>query len=239
LLEDFTLQYPSVRRAIVDLLLGRPQWTIALLQAIPEEQITVEDIDATRMDMLINHADADVRELTKHLLDSRLTNREEVVQQYKAATLRSGDVMRGKQVIVTSCATCHRIGMAGVSIGPDIGDSAMKPALQLLADILDPNRAIDANYVAYTAVTLSGKVHQGLIRSESDNGIELLTADGKTVTILRDELDSLISGKSLMPEGFERQISVEQMADLLTYLRNWRSVDTGSPTWSDPASERP
>jgi hypothetical protein len=50
-------------------------------------------------------------------------------------------------------------------------------------------------------------------------------ADGKTVTILRDEIESLTSGKSLMPEGLEQQISPQQMADLLLYLKTWRHAD--------------
>jgi hypothetical protein len=50
----------------------------------------------------------------------------------------------------------------------------------------------------------------------------LLGADGKRVTILREDLESLTSGKSLMPEGVEQQIDPQQMADLLMFLKTWR-----------------
>jgi hypothetical protein len=78
--------------------------------------------------------------------------------------------------------------------------------------------------MSYTAITLSGLAHQGIIEAESDSGIVLLTAEGKTVAILRDELDSLSGGGSLMPEGIERQVSVEQMGDLLAFLKMWRQA---------------
>jgi putative heme-binding domain-containing protein len=98
----------------------------------------------------------------------------------------------------------------------------MKSSEQLLTDILDPNRAIDANFVSYTALTTNGVARQGLIRSETESGIVLIGADGKAVTILREELESLAPGKSLMPDGFEQQISPQRMADLLMYLKTWR-----------------
>jgi putative heme-binding domain-containing protein len=101
----------------------------------------------------------------------------------------------------------------------------MKKSPQLLMDILDPNRAIDANYISYTALTADGTTHQGLIRSETAGGIVLLGPDGKSVSLLRDEIESLTGGKSLMPEGLEQQISVQQMADLIVYLKTWRHLD--------------
>jgi putative heme-binding domain-containing protein len=104
----------------------------------------------------------------------------------------------------------------------------MKPAPQLLTDILDPNRAIDANFVSYTALTLDGLAHQGIIHSETGSGIVLLTAEGKSVTIRREDLDSLTAGGSLMPEGLERQVTIDQMADLLAFLKMWRQADKSS-----------
>jgi putative heme-binding domain-containing protein len=151
-----------------------------------------------------------------------MQDREEVVNRHQEALRLPGDADRGRQAFIANCASCHRIGNDGVAVGPDIGDSSMKTSAQLLTDILDPNRAIDANYVSYTVLTVDGLAHQGLIRSETDGGIVLVGADGKTITILRHEIESLTSGKSLMPEGLEQQISPQQMADLLRYLKTWR-----------------
>jgi hypothetical protein len=32
-----------------------------------------------------------------------------------------------------------------------------------------------------------------------------------------------------MPEGVEKTISIEEMADLLSFLKNWRYLDGGVP----------
>ena len=129
----------------------------------------------------------------------------------RTARKSSSDIRRRSNSPATSLAASRcsprrvRVAIAsateGKAIGPDIGDSALKSSAQLLTDVLDPNRAIDANFVSYTALTQAGLAHQGIITAETDGGIVLLTADGATITILRSELESLTGGKSLMPEG--------------------------------------
>ena len=54
---------------------------------------------------------------------------------------------------------------------------------------------------------------------ESKTAIELYDAEGKKQTILRDDIDSLTgSTKSLMPDGFEKQLDRKQLTDLLEFL---------------------
>ena len=54
--------------------------------------------------------------------------------------------------------------------------------------------------------------------------------EGKEETILRTDVDELkSSGLSLMPIGLEKSITVDQMADLLTFLKNWRYTEDSVP----------
>ena len=79
------------------------------------------------------------------------------------------------------------------------------------------------NFVAYTLVTRQGAVYNGLIAAESASGVTLRRAEGKEDHILRSQIDELVStGKSLMPEGLEKDISPDQMADLIAYLWDHR-----------------
>jgi putative heme-binding domain-containing protein len=224
-LAQFPMQMPSVRRASLDLLLTTNESSLALLHAVESEQIAVADIDAARAERLKQHPDEHVRVLAQRLLGAQSTNRAEVVQQYRAALALTPDRLNGQKVFAANCAACHRLGGEGTAIGPDIGDAALRTSEQLLGDMLQPNLAVDANYVSYTAVAQDGRVYQGVIRTESDAGITLVTSEGKTVTLARRDLESLnSSGTSLMPEGIERQISLQQMSDLIAYLKNWRDV---------------
>ena len=85
--------------------------------------------------------------------------------------------------------------------------------------ILDPSRSVEGNFRSYTVVTGDGHVLTGVLANETKTSIDLLDSDSKQHTILRESIDRLdASSKSLMPDGFEKQISPESMADLLEFL---------------------
>lgn len=236
LLARYSEQLPTVRRATLDLLTSRPDWTVRFLEAVAAEQIAAGDVDPARRLQLMQHHDVAVRTAAERLFAAEMKDREEVVRRYQAALELAGDAERGHTVYAANCASCHRIGTEGIAVGPDIGDASMKTSAQLLTDILDPNRAVDANFVNYVALTVDGVGHQGIITSESETGLVLLGADGKPVTILREDLESLTSGKSLMPEGVEQQIDPQKMADLLTFLKTWRHAAELRSNRSDDAA---
>jgi putative heme-binding domain-containing protein len=84
---------------------------------------------------------------------------------------------------------------------------------------LDPNREVNPQYVNYLVVTKDGRTASGMIAGESATTITLRRGEGLSETILRGEIDEMTAtGLSLMPEGFEKQIDVAAMADLLAYL---------------------
>src|SRR5207253_2759705 len=142
--------------------------------------------------------------------------RRQVLERYQAALALKGDPARGKAVFQRHCATCHRVAGVGVDVGPDISDSRTKTAAALLVDILNPNQAIDNNYINYLITTKSGKSLTGIISAETASSLTLKRAEGQTETVLRADIDEIVSsGVSLMPEGLEKSVSVAEMADLL------------------------
>ena len=86
--------------------------------------------------------------------------------------------------------------------------------------MLDPNREVLPRFHRYDIELRDGQVLSGLIESESENALILVTIDGTRHTVPRQELESLIAtGRSLMPEGLEYAIDPRQMGDLLAFLR--------------------
>ena len=72
----------------------------------------------------------------------------------------------------------------------------------------------------YVLLTNDGQVLSGVIAGETSTAVTLRSADEKTTTVLRVDIDELKNtGKSLMPEGFEKTIDKDAMADLLSYLQ--------------------
>jgi hypothetical protein len=85
--------------------------------------------------------------------------------------------------------------------------------------MLDPSRAVEDRYLDYAVRTLDGVALSGLLREETGTSITLAAAEGKTTTVLRSEIERLqSSGKSLMPEGVEKDITPTEMADVAAYL---------------------
>ncbi len=63
----------------------------------------------------------------------------------------------------------------------------------------------------------------GIIETETETSLTLKQPEAKTATILRSEIEVLKSdGVSLMPVGLEKNISKQQMADLISFIKNWR-----------------
>ena len=90
----------------------------------------------------------------------------------------------------------------------------------MLTAVLDPNQAVEARYVSYLATTKNGLTFTGILSNETGASVTLIGTDGKPQTILRKDLEELTStGKSLMPEGLEKEVQPQDLADLIAFIR--------------------
>jgi putative heme-binding domain-containing protein len=127
----------------------------------------------------------------------------------------------GKAAFKKHCAVCHTHSNidGGTKIGPDLSGVAAHTKEHLLIDILDPSRSVEGNYRIYNVTTLKGMVLNGLLASETKTTIELFDTQGKKIVVQRDDIDQLAaSPKSLMPDGFEKQLKQDELIDLLEFL---------------------
>lgn len=132
----------------------------------------------------------------------------------------AGDVGRGREIFVRACAACHRRGNEGKNIGPNLATVVEHAPERLLANILDPSADIQPGFQSYTCVLVTGEVVSGLLASENGGSVTMTLADGSSRSIARDEIEELVTAnRSFMPEGMEATVSVEQMRDLLAFLR--------------------
>ena len=240
LLADFPSQTPAVRRAVLDAMLRDRSRTRTLLAEIQAGRIPATELGPSRVDRLLKHKDPEIRtQATEVLGDFVPADRKKVLDEYRQALSLEADPERGRAVFDKNCATCHRVSNIGVEIGPDIADSLRKTPEALLASILIPNAAIDSNYVSYSVLTADGQTHTGIIAQETASSITLKQAQNKTVTLLRQDIDQIrSSGISLMPDGVEKNISIEQMADLISFIKNWQYIDGRVPTRKSQPGER-
>jgi putative heme-binding domain-containing protein len=213
---------PHLRSVVLDAILQRPAWAPVLLAALEERTVLASSLDASGRQRLFNHRDPVLRKrAAKALAEVISPDRQKVIDAYRPALSKTGDVMKGRAVYLKSCASCHKLGSLGTEVGPDLAALSGKPADYLMIAILDPNRAVEARYISYQATLLDGRIFPGILTSETGNSITLLNNDGKPRVILRKNIESLAStGQSLMPEGLEKDVPVDAMADLLAFLRS-------------------
>ena len=214
---------PTVRQSALRGLLARGDWTKSLIAAFEAGTIELSDLSLEQKQALAGHPDKELAARVKPLLakGGGLPNpdRQKVINELMPTIEKTGDVANGKAVFKKTCAKCHTHSGEGTKIGPDLTGMAVHPKHELVIHILDPSRSVEGNFRIYTVQTDDGKVFNGLLSSESKTAIELIDVEAKKHTILRENIEELISSKkSLMPEGVEKLHTPTELRDLLEFL---------------------
>ncbi|MCE9526962.1 MAG: c-type cytochrome [Planctomycetales bacterium] len=231
LLDKYPESISTVRHAILDGILQRPERISLLLESLESGAIKPTELDPVQTGRLLKHGDAKIRERAEKIFGSATPeDRKKALADYQSVLTLTGDAKRGQVSFAKNCATCHKVGATGVNVAPDISDSRTKTPAQILADIIQPNRAIDANYVAYNLLLADGTTTSGILTSETSTSITLKAPGAKVITVARGEIEQLKStGVSLMPDGLEKTIPPQEMADVIAFIKNWRYLDGRVP----------
>ena len=223
ILESMEEMTPASRSQAILVLLSRPETTTSLLNAIKARELSREDLSLSQQQSLLSHPTGDIRKLAEKVLSGSgglpSPDRQKVLASLMKVTETTGDVARGKVIYTKNCGNCHMHRGEGKKVGPDLTGMAVHPKVELLTHILDPSRSVEGNYRSYSILTLDGVVVNGMLASETQTAVEIFDAQGKKQVVLREDIERLIaSSKSVMPEGFEKQIDPQGFTDLLEFL---------------------
>ena len=142
-----------------------------------------------------------------------------MLDAYKPALALAGDAARGKEQFKKACSVCHRIENVGTEIGPNLVTLQNRGPETILLNVLDPNREVNPQYVNYILVTTEGRSITGLVAAETATSVTLKRQENASDTVLRANIEELKStGLSIMPEGLEKQLDQQALADLIAYL---------------------
>lgn len=214
---------PSTRMAALRVLLARPEPTKALLDAAEKGTIPVGELTLDQKQALAAHPDSAIATRAKALLAKGgglpSPDRQKVIDELLPVVKQTGDAAAGKLMYTKHCSACHQHGGEGTKIGPDLTGMAVHPKEELVVHILDPSRSVEGNFRLYQVALNDGKVLNGMLASETKTSVELIDAQAKRHVLLREDIDSLTaSTKSLMPDGFEKQMTPKELTDLLEFL---------------------
>jgi putative heme-binding domain-containing protein len=147
-------------------------------------------------------------------------NRARVLEQFKPALQLTGDRAHGATTFGKLCMACHYLQGQGQRVGPDLSGIGNRPAETLLTDLLDPSRQVAPDYAVYEVTLTSGEIITGMIASEAATRITLRHPGTPDESIARSQIREVrATGRSLMPEGLEQGLSVQDLADLMEFLR--------------------
>lgn len=222
LLTTWKTASPGIRHEVVDVLLSKADRIRALLAAVEAGDVKRGDLDRTHKQQLTKHRDEMIQKKSTQLFGTEVTTkRSEVVAAYRAALALDGDSTRGQVVFQKICAACHRVGEIGHKVAPDLASVKNKSPEDLLISILDPNREAQPNFNTYIVLTQQGRSYNGIIAAESANSITLRRAEAKEDSILRNNIEDMAAtGVSLMPEGLEKDLSQQQIADVIAFVKS-------------------
>lgn len=229
-LSNWEKKSPGLRTRMIDLLLSRDSWALALIEAIENGQVSGAEVSAPDQERFFASANVEIRRRSEVALSKfRPQDRNEVIAKYAHVADLTGRIPFGAQVFRNTCAACHSFRDIGQSFGPDIGLFRDKNIPEFLEAILNPNAVIEPRFINYNIETKNGRRLAGVIAEETANSLILMQMGGTRETLLRSDITRIgASQRSMMPDGLEARVSPQQMADLIAFLRSANPKPFGS-----------
>jgi putative heme-binding domain-containing protein len=146
-------------------------------------------------------------------------HRPEVVRQYRTTLELKGVGSQGRGTFLERCAACHRYAGEGKRVGPDLDGARVSGKERLLSRILEPNAEVRPDYQTYVLETRFGQNFIGLIRDDNQSALTLVQPEGvELIWPKAGVVSTQAQTWSLMPDGVEKGLTPQGMADLIQYL---------------------
>jgi putative membrane-bound dehydrogenase-like protein len=139
-------------------------------------------------------------------------------------TLSAGDVRRGQLTFHSekaACFSCHAIGYRGGTVGPDLTRiGTIRSDRDLLEAIVYPSASLVRSFEPIAVATNDGKVYNGLLRGETADELVLATGVNQESRVARSQIEEVRpSTVSIMPAGLDQQLTPQELADLVAFLK--------------------
>ena len=206
--------------------LAKPKSAVWWLDRAIAREVSVEQILPSQIERLREQPDPEIKKRVLALFGSDdRTNRQEIIVSTLSQWPKEADRESGKALFLQHCAACHaerEIGGDKIpAIGPPLTGLNHWTNDAWVTSIIDPSRSVDTKYKRVSYRTEDDEVISGLKVRETDQSIEIIGTDGRIRAIERGLIaEEKESSLSLMPDGFEKSLDAQQIANLIKYLRS-------------------
>ena len=211
---------PKLRATATEVLFARNDRLTQLFDNVDSDKISLADIGTPRLQIAAKSRDAKIKSrASKYLANMGSGDRSKILTKYQPALAMDADVARGRKLFTQHCSVCHKLNGIGHEIGPNLASIRTRGAETILVNVIDPNREVNPQYLNYVLLTQDGRAMTGMVAAETASSVTLRRAESASDTILRVDIEELKStGLSIMPEGMEKSINVQDMADIISFL---------------------
>ncbi|QDV26097.1 c-type cytochrome [Aureliella helgolandensis] len=224
----------AVRTACLVAVGRRADGQKALLKLVASSKLP-DDLKFAAANALLGSGDARIEAEAAKYLELPATADSQPLPPLSELVKRTGDIAAGAVVFRTqgTCIACHKVRGEGKDVGPDLSEIGSKLSRDaMFVAILDPSAAISHNYETYTLLTDDGSTVTGLLVSDTAAAMTLRTAEGIDKKVVKESIEDFKKQTtSLMPQDLQRQMTADQLVDLVAYTMSL------TKTASDPLSE--
>lgn len=212
---------PAVRRSAISVLLRRSEWALSMMDLVEDASISRMDIPNEYWSQLRQNPNRRVAGRANRLSSASASisaDRAEIVNKLLPLAKEKGDANVGKRIFEAYCFVCHAFNGKGGMVGPDLTGIGSRDRSDILLEILDPNRSVEANYRLWNVTTVDGNTFSGRLDAETQTTVEIMDVASQKHILQRKDIESIEASQvSIMPVGFE-SIAPEDLKALLEYL---------------------
>ena len=215
----------------VQTLVSRPDWALALLNAVAKREVSRTDLSAFAVRQMIGLGDARVKARVEEVwgvVRAVSRDKKELFARYKKLLtprrVKTASRSSGRAIFARTCGACHQLFGEGGIIAPDLTGSNRADLDYLLTNVLDPNETIGRAYQLAIVNTRDGRVVVGMIQAENERALTIQSINEQVVLPRAEVTKITILPKSMMPEGLFQTLKDQEVADLVSYLASPRQV---------------
>ena len=195
----------------------------ALVASLKASSDRLDNISEQDLQKILKDYPAEVRRSAAPVLNTLKKKNAERLAQLQSAesSLTRGDIGEGRKLFFgkSTCSTCHAVANEGSTFAPDLTNiGEIRSRHDILEAIMFPSASFAREHETSKVVTRTN-TYTGIIREQYPDAIVIATGPGPTIRVQRNEIVSIEAGTvSLMPPGLEKQLTPQELSDLVAYL---------------------
>lgn len=228
LLKKYDSFSTSEKQEAIQTLSSRSAYGRLLASAIKNEAISRKDIPAyiaIQLRRVVGNGFVEIWGPIDQLSGNKKTDYEKYQRLITDKAIANASAQNGKGVFERTCAPCHKMYNEGGDIGPNLTGSNRTNTAYLLGNIIEPSGVIQDDYKLVVITTRDGRTYSGNVIEENDRQVTMRIVGQEPIKVSKSDIQSReVTEKSMMPEGLLKNLSDEEVLDLVAFLKTTEQV---------------